>query len=232
MSRQVNLYDARFLPKRDWLSANNLLLRSLVSIFVVTLGAAATRWNIASQQEQAKTVSASLLAERAAFLELTSALAARKPDLALQAEVLELEHGLKSSQDALVLLRGMTTNQQLPVVGEMMRAFARVASDGLWLTGFSVQDGGEQLEIRGRMVDQALLPNYLKRLEAEPAFHGRRFSALDMKGGEWLPPAVPGTPVDVSRQVVQNGRWYVDFALRTRREEKSPLAQGAEGGAR
>lgn len=232
MSRQINLYDARFLPKRDLFSAHNLLLGALASVFVVTLGAAVTRWNIASQQEQAKSVHTSLLAERAAFAALTSALAARKPDLALQAEVLDLEQGMKSSQDALVLLEGMTKNQQLPVVGEMMRAFARVAGEGLWLTGFTVQDGGEQLEIRGRMVDQALLPNYLKRLEAESVFHGRRFSALDMKGGEWLPPTAQGTSAEVSKQAAPNGRWYVDFTLRTRRDDKNPAQQGAEGGVR
>jgi Tfp pilus assembly protein PilN len=221
MSRQLNLYDARFLPQRDWLSAQNLLLGALLSVFVISVGTAFTRWSIASNEEQAKAISAQLAAERAAFAALTGMLASRKADTALQQEVVDLEQGVNSAVGALTLLRGMTANHSTPVVGEMMRAFSRVATDGLWLTGFVVLDGGQQLEIRGRMLDQALLPAYLKRLEAESVFHGRRFSALDMKGGEWVPPPVPGAVQEPGKvTAAPAGRWYVDFALRTRRDEK------------
>jgi hypothetical protein len=130
------------------------------------------------------------------------------------------------------LLRKLTSAENRPVVGEMMRAFSRAGSDGLWLTGFRVLDDGSQLDINGRMVDQALLPAYLKRLEAEPVFHGRRFSALDMKGGEWVPAATPGAPVEANRGQGQNGRWYVDFVLQTRRDEKSANGFAQEAGAR
>ena len=56
MSRQLNLYDARFLPQRDWLSAHNLLLGALLSVFVISVGTAFTRWSIASKEEQAKAI--------------------------------------------------------------------------------------------------------------------------------------------------------------------------------
>jgi hypothetical protein len=36
------------------------------------------------------------------------------------------------------------------------------------------------MEIRGRTLDPALLPEYIRRLNAEPAFRGHRFAALSV----------------------------------------------------
>ncbi|MDE2584906.1 MAG: hypothetical protein KGN39_05860, partial [Betaproteobacteria bacterium] len=52
----------------------------------------------------------------------------------------------------------------------------------LWLTGFEIGPGGLEMEIRGRMVNQSLLPRYIQRLDNEPRFRGRRFAALEMRG--------------------------------------------------
>jgi len=232
VSRQINLYDDSFRPKVDLLSARNVLLGCLLSVFLVSMGALVVRWQVANLEQQAKLVNTQLSAQRSAFASVASSLGTRKPDAGLQREVEDTERAVQSAESAIVLLRKLTSAEQQPVVGEMMRAFARAGNDGLWLTGFRVLNDGSSLDIHGRMVDQALLPGYLKRLEGEPVFHGRRFAALDMKGGEWLPVATPGMPVEPNRAQPANGRWYVDFVLQTRREEKSVTGATPEMGAR
>ncbi|MFZ2268432.1 MAG: PilN domain-containing protein [Azonexus sp.] len=229
MSRQINLFDPAFRKKKDWLSSQNLLLGSLLAVLVISLGAGMAHWSVTGRQQQAQSVNAQLLAARTAFLELTNTLAARKPDAALAAELVDTQSGLDAAQRALGLLRGMTVEGERPVVGEMMRAFARSALEGLWLTGFVVAEGGKQLEIRGRMADQALLPDYLRHLESEPVFAGRRFASLDMRGAEWVPPVQPGAAVEpVKVPEKKTERWFVEFALRTTEIPKVP---GQGGGA-
>ena len=62
-----------------------------------------------------------------------------------------------------------------------MAGFARQAQSDLWLTGFRITAGGDEIEIRGRMLDPSSLPGYVQRLNTVPAFQGRRFAALEMQ---------------------------------------------------
>jgi hypothetical protein len=48
------------------------------------------------------------------------------------------------------------------------------------------------MEIRGRTIDPALLPEYIQRMNKEPAFQGRAFSALKLAEGKI--DVAPGTP--------------------------------------
>ena len=67
-----------------------------------------------------------------------------------------------------------------------MQAFSRQAIDGLWLTGLDIAASGSELQIYGRTLSADLVPNYLKRLNQEPAMQGRRFAELRIS----LPKAV------------------------------------------
>ncbi len=51
----------------------------------------------------------------------------------------------------------------------------------LWITGMSLHDDGRDLELTGRMTDNAALPNYLARLQQEDRFRGRRFAQIELK---------------------------------------------------
>jgi hypothetical protein len=78
------------------------------------------------------------------------------------------------------------------------------------LVGFGFS--GKEIEIRGRLLDPALLPTYINRLNDEPAFAGRRFSALDMKGVD--PADDKHDDPSVAAKTKAPAR-YTEFALRT-----------------
>lgn len=229
MSRQINLYDPGLRRRKNLLTAHNLVLATLLSVLVVALGAGVTRWTLASRAQSAASINTQLLAARAAFAAMTASFAARKADPVLAADVQTAEREVLAARSALDLLRGMSSEQAVPVVGEMMRAFSRASVEGLWLTGFVVSEGGRQLEIRGRLNDQALLPPYLRRLESEPVFQGRRFASLDMRGAAWVPPASNDAASPASEPARPAERWYVEFALRT---TDIPKAGNDTGGGR
>jgi hypothetical protein len=69
--------------------------------------------------------------------------------------------------------------------------------------------------MRGRLLDPALLPAYIRRLNGEPAFRGRHFAALDMQG-VLPPPVVAGqtsVPVPAAPPPLGPTR-YTEFALK------------------
>lgn len=214
MSRQINLYAASFRKKADLLSSSNLVLAALLCVLVVVVGAGIARWSLATRMQEARAVSAELTSARDVFAEMTRVVASRKADPQLLAEVASMQRRLTAAQRAETLLLEATAEAGGARVGDMMLSFSRARMDGLWLTGFSVSDGGSALDIRGRMADQALLPKYLRRLENEPVFRGRHFSALEMRGSEWVPTPAVGTAAPAVAEK-KEGPWYVEFSLRT-----------------
>ena len=86
---------------------------------------------------------------------------------------------------------------------EYLLALARQAPGNLWLTGFSVGADGRALDVTGRMTDPRQLPEYLKKLNAEPLFKGREFAQLSLKS------------VDGAASAVESARpGLAEFALR------------------
>ena len=120
---------------------------------------------------------------------------AEKDLSALQARVAELGPATPSHQVAeLARLRALETGQrrilaaldsgqatETPRYSEFLLALSRQTTGSLWLTRFSVAADGRSLEVTGRMTDPRQLPDYLRRLNAEPLFKGREFAQLSLK---------------------------------------------------
>ena len=62
-----------------------------------------------------------------------------------------------------------------------VRNLKPLSVSGLWLTGFAVSAGGGDMSLRGRALDKSLLPDYVRRLNAEKAFAGKSFAGLRME---------------------------------------------------
>ena len=90
----------------------------------------------------------------------------------------------------------------------IMRALARQSLAGLWLTGFSVGKGGEEMEISGRALQPELVPSYIHRLTQERALHGRAFDSLSMTQRDAALPADASHPGAVPANYV-----YTEFRL-------------------
>ena len=236
MSQQINLYENRLRPVRTLFTARNLALCFLL-VFGVVLAGALLSHSLARQAEQ------SLAAQRAALkaaqdqlAALSKAQAERRIPAALQGELDQVRAVLGARRDALTVLDsgqlGSTTG-----FAPLFAGFARLASQDLWLTGFSVSHGGADIEIRGRMFDAARLPPYVQRLSAEPVFQGRRFAALTMLRAESeanapiaVAPAAPapaGSAAPAAKAPAAPR--YIDFVLRS---ERAAEGAAADGGAK
>jgi hypothetical protein len=188
MTHYINLYDPALLRQRQWLSAANLALALALVAFVMFGWGAWARIQAAGLGADAAALDDRLKAAREESVALAGQLASRKADPRLELDVAAMKELLGVRRNILDAL-GQGVAAAPTGHADYLRGLARQSVANLWLTGFSVGPDGARMEIRGRTLDPALLPEYIRRLNAEPAFRGRRFAALSVA----LPAPVAGT---------------------------------------
>lgn len=174
MGQQINLYNPALRLQREWLAVTPLaVVVVLLLAVVIAVGAvvrqrtAALRLEVQRQEDEAKR-------QQAVLAQLGGKVSDKVPD-----ELLALRRQLAARQEVLSALNGLA-NVEGPKFSDYLAGLARQSVPGLWLTGFAVKQGGSEIEIGGRMNSASLLPDYIRKLNAEKAFQGRRFSALDL----------------------------------------------------
>ncbi len=221
MSQQINLYEVRLRPRHELPTSRNVGLAALVLLLLMTVLALWTR-DDAERKSQAAAVSAKQLVEQQEKLvALSKTLAQRRVSPALLAEQESARAMLSIRQEVVAILDSGSLGNTSGF-SALMSGFARQSQSDLWLTGFQVSKGGEEIEIRGRLLDPARLPAYVLHLSREPVFRGRRFAALEMRGVDPEEPkagqpSAPGLPR------------YVEFSLRS--ENAGGLDAAAQAGA-
>ena len=207
MSHHINLYDPALLRQRHWLTAANLLF-ALVMLFVILLGWGAWARIMASTlATETVALADQLKAARDESVALGTQLANRKPDSKLESDLAAMKELLGVRLSIFTAL-GQGATPGSSGYADYLRGLARQTVTGLWLTGFSVGADGGHMEIRGRTLDPVLVPEYIRRLNAEPAFRGHRFAAINLS----VPAPAPGTaPVVVAAD--PSPPPFLEFAL-------------------
>ena len=179
MSRQINLYDPNLRRKRELLSAINLAVTALILLLILGLFAAWARSTAARLEAEVAVLEPQTKALQDQLLVLGQQVSTRKPDAALEQELAAAKSKVDSHTGILALLqKGL--GPDAVSFATYLQGFVRQTPSGLWLTGFTVDGDGSGMEIQGRTVDPALVPQYIKRLNGEKAFQGRAFSALQL----------------------------------------------------
>lgn len=230
MTQQINLYDPRLRPRRELATARNLGLGA-VALLVLTTALALYLSGEAARTTAAHTaLQAEVQAEQERVQALTKVNAERRVSPDLAAEMVNTK-ALLATREAVMEVLDSGRLGNVSGFSETMYGFARLASSDVWLTGFSLSAGGENIEIRGRMLDPAKLPAYVQRLSKEAVFHGRRFAALDMRSVEPELPApesaaAAGAVVPVASTQPAALSRFVEFVLRS--ENMVPTTGGAK----
>lgn len=175
--QQINLYDPALQRKRDLLTAANLAIVSAVLFATMGAWGGWGRMKLASVEAESQAVAPQLKMVQGQMAAIGKQLGEAKPSPELEADLAAARTRLGLREEIFAAL-GKGFGGDVPSFAEYMRGFARQAQAGLWLTGFVIGEAGAAIEIRGRMTDPALLPEYIRRLNDEKVFQGRAFSAL------------------------------------------------------
>lgn len=219
MSQQINLYEPRLRPRHELATGRNVGVVTLLLVVLMTALAVWTGTGAARRESEAAALQKQLVGEQERLAATVKVLAERKVSPALAAELDAAKAQLAARQEVTAVLdSGRFGNTE--GFAAVMTGFARQTRADLWLTGFRVTMGGDEIEIRGRALDPATLPLYMQSLSGEPVFQGRRFAALEMQDvePEEVPrdnPAGAAQAANVEAAPVQRLPRFVEFVLRS-----------------
>lgn len=177
MTQHLNLYHQRFAPPAMRVSA-----RFAVAAVVLTLGLGmvlSQGLQLFARQTvvETDTLQASNLPLRDQLLARARMPQGNDHDSAAELYMLRvMEAGQRRIRAALEA--GVAGNNEGHA--GYLSALARQASPKVWITGFSVAEGGDNLALQGRMAAAHALTDYLRGLNAEPRFKGRPFAQLSL----------------------------------------------------
>lgn len=198
-AQQINLYNPALRRQRVWLTLGNVLV--LAGLFGLVLAGAGLflHRQAASRLDAATALETRLVAARAETFQLSAALSGSPASEAALRELTDLRQQLATRGEVLAALQGgagidSVRGQATIGFADYLRGLARQTVSGLWLTGFSVAQGGGSMEVRGRMLAVDRLPEYIKRLNSEVSFKGRQFVSLNISRSDQASTAAAGTP--------------------------------------
>jgi hypothetical protein len=206
MSQQINLFNPIFMKQRKYFSLLAMLqaLGMIIAGSLVFYGYAIYQVNQLDRQLEENTKHYN--AEQQRLASYVAEFSPQTSNQLLQDEVLRLEKQVAIESEIIETLKSGAVGNTIGY-SEYMRAFARQAVQGLWLTGFKVTGDAAQISLSGGVVSPELLPIYIQRLGKERIMRGKTFSTLKMQQAKVDAGAGAG---QVSAPVA---RRYVEFSL-------------------
>ena len=188
MSQQINLFNPVFLRQKHYFSAVAMLqalaliVAGMLAIYAYEVRQNRTLERVAGETEKR-------LAERRDQLPRFSK--QFSDPSASKALTADLEAAEARLQERRSLLQDVRTGVGGDVQGysRYLAALARANIAGVWLTGVEIGGKSGDLVIKGRALDSALIPNYIRALNREEPFSGRRIGELRLSARSEKPAA-------------------------------------------
>jgi len=175
MSQQINLFNPLFMHEEKYFSARTMAQ----NLGLIALGLLAFYVYALVQTRDLESLAAGYGRQLATQRDQFVSLGAQGRGKLLEAEVSRLETEVKARRDMLSMLQGGGLGNT-DGFSRYFAAFARHPMRGVWLTGFSVADNGNVLNIRGRVLHPDLVPEYLKSLNQDDVMRGRLVTELKL----------------------------------------------------
>jgi len=175
MSQQINLFNPLFLRKEKYFSARTMLQ----ALGLIALGIAALYAYAVFQTRGLERAAAENARQLTGQRDQLVQLGGQGHSKLLEAEVARLDAEVKERRALVAKLQGGELGNT-DGFSQYFAAFGRHPMRGVWLTGFSVGDSGNELKIRGRVLYPDLVPAYLKSLNAEDVMRGRQVTDLKL----------------------------------------------------
>lgn len=180
MSQQINLYNPVFLKRKKYFSAFAMLQALLLIAFGSALFYAYAAYQVRLLAKQHDETGKRYTAEQLKLARYTAEFSPQQASLLLEEELKSTEARAAAQRELIDTLKSGATGNTTGY-SEYMRAFARQAVNGLWLTGFNITGDAAQISMSGAVLSPELLPFYVQRLGGEKVMRGKTFASLQMR---------------------------------------------------
>ena len=217
MSHQINLFNPIFLKKKKVFAATTLLQASALVFIGALLVASYAFFQSADVKKNADAVTQQLRSAEAQVATLRAEAGTPVQNKLLEDKLARTEADIQSRKRISDVLQSNDFGNTKGF-STYLSAFARQIPSGLWLTGFTISNGGNEIGLAGRSLKPELLPVYVTQLKREAIMQGKSFADLQMQ----LPLAdiTPGMasalpPGAVKPFAKAANAPYVEFTLRS-----------------
>ena len=195
IEQRINFYPLLERPGKDWLNSKFIAVASVLMMFSVGVIYVVLSSKQTALYNQLADIHSDIDIARknANELRIAQQRSIDKSVFTQRIADLEAELALKRQVSHVLSLH--------PIQGGVgftrhMEALGSHPIRGMWFTGISIEDGGKEIVLRGRVKKPDMVPQFLQALSVEPVFKGQEFSNLVIKPAE-------------------KENWLYDFELRT-----------------
>ena len=179
MNQQVNLYHPIFRKKEKKFSAVAMLQAGGAIIAGIVLLYGLQLWQHYSQKKELAQIDKQQAMLTKRLEDVSQKFGRRTKSRLLQQEVDRLQRQLIArARVQEILQQGVFSNTY--GYSTYFIAFARQHISGMWLTGFDITGGGEEMSLQGRSTDPALIPRYVQKLASEDTLNGTEFEIFQI----------------------------------------------------
>jgi len=178
LEQSVNLYLPEMRPRTDWLSAPRFALVALGCLTLTAVLAGNALWERSQRQQDLAFLDERIAAETAIAEQMESTLIGSATDQSLVGEVAAREASVATLNATLETLRAVNQGNLLGFA-TYLKNLSRASSDGLWLTGINISNGGSSALLEGYAMESALVPEFIEKLsEGWEEGEGWKFSRI------------------------------------------------------
>jgi Tfp pilus assembly protein PilN len=222
MSQQINLFNPIFLKQEKQFSALTMVQALGIILACAIMLTLYTRYQLSNLTTEQQATAAQLQLAQNQLAKVTAEYGPRQKDPAMASRLRRAELEVKSLQQISAVL-GEGDFGNTAGYSAYLSAFASQITNGIWLTGFTIQGAGGDVSIQGSALRPESVPAFLSRLKNEPVMQGASFAALEMQ----LPkPVEDKSAASVEKKVMVQPA-YVNFNLRSSVASKSESLSGA-----
>ena len=214
MSQQINLFNEQFELKKQRFTAGTMA----IAAGVMALGLAAmgvyAKVQVAGLQHEADLGAVKLERAQKRLAAVSAEFAPRAPDPGMAGQLADAESQLAALRHVSDIIKGGGVGNTAGYA-EYFRALARQRVEGLWLTGVSIGGAGQDIGVRVRALDPALVPGFLGRLRNEQVMQGKPVGSLQIgEAAAMKVAAADGKEASVPAP-------YVEFSLQSAPQAKT-----------
>jgi regulator of replication initiation timing len=178
--QQVNLYQTQFKPKQIILPAQHMLLIALLPIIIFVITSIYFSYKQQLFETLLHTKQQQLQLDQQHLSVLKQHLNLYKEDPKLIVELNAIRGQLQKTQTLLAHLASQESGNQHGF-SAMLTALSKQHIDDLWLTQFSLLNGGQFIALQGRAYTPQLIPEYIDNLAKSEQFQGENFSVFQLQ---------------------------------------------------
>ena len=180
MSAQINLYNPGLRKKKEYFSASVLMLALAACSLMMLAATGYVVYETHTKQLRALSAKTLLSGAKQELATVTAVKVPRAKNARMEAQVKDMEARVLGLLKVTVELKKGDFGNATGYSG-YLRAFAQQRLEGIWLTGVSVNDHGNDIGLQGQALQAVLLPQYLQRLSSEEVLRGKAFDSLSMQ---------------------------------------------------